>query len=193
MSGGNMPRFTRKVDFASLSLIDLIEARDLYHVQLANLPNVIGTAVGRYLIRGDDPRVKNPSAPPPKEREKGPRIIDNVTIMNWSWPAVLVFVDKWQETSAFQKNPQNYIPPRLYMPDGRAVPTCVVAAPSLPRYERSIEQPDFADGQIAAGNAILRDAQEEERIGTVSCLVTDGADVYALTSGHVIGNDKAEE
>jgi hypothetical protein len=181
------------VDFASLSLIDLIEARDLYHVQLANLPNVIGTAVGRYLIRGDDPRVKNPSAPPPKEREKGPRIIDNVTIMNWSWPAVLVFVDKWQETSAFQKNPQNYIPPRLYMPDGRAVPTCVVAAPSLPRYERSIEQPDFADGQIAAGNAILRDAQEEERIGTVSCLVTDGADVYALTSGHVIGNDKAEE
>src|ERR1017187_2696568 len=105
MSGGNMPRFTRKVDFASLSLIDLIEARDLYHVQLANLPNVIGTAVGRYLISCDDPRVKNPSAPPPKEREKGPRILHNVSIMKWSWPAVLVYVDKGHETSAFQKNP----------------------------------------------------------------------------------------
>jgi hypothetical protein len=186
-----MPRFTRKVDFASLGLIDLIQARDLYHVQLANLPNVIGTAVGRYLLRADDPRVKNASAPAPKG--KGPRYIDNVTIVNWSWPAVLVFVDKWQETSAFQKDPQNYIPPRLYMPDGRAVPTCVVAAPYLPRSERTIEQPGFSDGQITAGSAILRDAQQEERIGTVTCLVSDGADIYALTSGHVIGSDGEEE
>ena len=188
-----MPRFIRKVDFASLGLIDLLQARDAYHVQLANLPNVIGTAVGRYLIRGDDPRVENPAAPAPTDKEKGPRTIDNVTILNWSWPAVLVFVDKWQETGAFQKKPEAYIPPRLFMPDGRAVPTCVVAAPSLPRSERTIEQPKFSDAQIAVGNAILRDAQEQERIGTVGCLVSDGADVYALTSGHVIGGEEDEE
>ena len=186
-----MSRFSRNVDFASLGLLDLIEARDLYHVQLANLPNVIGTAVGRYLLRADDPRLRNPAAAPPAT--KGPRTIDFVAIAPWSWPAVLVFVDKWEQTSDFQKNPQDYIPPRLYLPDGRAVPTCVVAAPSLPRAERTVEQPGFADGRISPGNAILRDAQEQERIGTVSCLVTDGADVYALTSGHVIGGNDGEE
>ena len=38
-------------DFSSLSLKDLIEARDLYHFHLMNKANVIGTAVGLYLIR----------------------------------------------------------------------------------------------------------------------------------------------
>jgi hypothetical protein len=38
-------------DFASLSLKDLIEARDLYHFHLMNKANVVGTAVGLYLIR----------------------------------------------------------------------------------------------------------------------------------------------
>ncbi len=188
-----MLRFTRKVDFASLSLIDLLQVRDQYHLQLANLPNVIGTAVGRYLIRGDDPRVQDAAAPAPKENQKGPRTIDNVSIVNWSWPAVLVFVERWQETGAFQKKPEDYIPPRLFMPDGRVAPTCVVAAPTLSRAERSVEQPRFSSGQIGVGHAIMRDAQEQERIGTVGSLVSDGADIYALTSGHVIGNEEDEE
>ena len=163
-----MSRFNRKVDFSSLNVVDLLQARDLYHHQLASLPNVIGTAIGRYLIRADDPQVQNPSAPSPKIRRA--RTIDNVTITSSSWPAVLVFVEKWQDLGDFQKNPEGYIPPRLYLPDGRAVPTCVVATPLLPRSERTIEQPRFADGRISPGNAILRDAQEQERIGTVSCV-----------------------
>jgi hypothetical protein len=182
-----MSRFNREVDFASLGLLDLVQARDLYHAQLANLPNVIGTAIGRYLIRADDPRVDDPRAPAPKG--KLPRSIDNVKITNWSWPAVLVFVDRWQDTGDFRDNPQGYVPPRLYMPDGRAVPTCVVAAPPLSRAERTIEQPRFADDKMAPGTALLRDAQQEERIGTIACLVTDGTDIYALTSGHVIGDE----
>jgi hypothetical protein len=180
-------RFRNRLDFSALSLKELIEAREAYHVQLANLPNVIGTAVGRYLIRADDPRAEDPRASPPQN--KPPRTIDNVTIKSWSWPAVLVFVDTWQEIGEFHTNPEDYIPPRLSLPDGRSAPTCVVAAPSLPRYERTIEQPNFARDRIAVGNAILRDAQAQERIGTISCLATDGADVFALTSAHVVGNE----
>ena len=35
----------------SLSLADVLEARDAYHVHLLNLPHVVATAVGRYLKR----------------------------------------------------------------------------------------------------------------------------------------------
>lgn len=38
-------------DFFGLSLADLAYARGLFHVQLLDYPNVIGTALGRYLIR----------------------------------------------------------------------------------------------------------------------------------------------
>jgi len=187
-----MTRFTRGLDFGSLSLLDLVRARDIFHAQLANLPNVLGTAIGRYLIRCDDPRLKDPTAK--AAAHPGERHIDYVAIAKWSWPCVIVFVEKWQETGAFKDKPEAYIPPRLYLPgDNRPVPTCVVAAPSLPRSERTIEQPNFATGQIPAGTAIMRDSQEQERIGTVACLVSDGADIYALTSGHVIAGKEDEE
>lgn len=42
------------VDFSSLSLKDLIEAGDLYHFHLMSKANVVGTAVGLYLIRDDE-------------------------------------------------------------------------------------------------------------------------------------------
>jgi hypothetical protein len=42
-------------DFNMLSLRDLIDARDHYHMHLAHKKNVIATAVGRYLIRKTDP------------------------------------------------------------------------------------------------------------------------------------------
>ena len=38
-------------NFASLSLTDLLEAREVFHIHLMNKANVVGTAVGRYLIR----------------------------------------------------------------------------------------------------------------------------------------------
>ena len=41
-------------EFSSLSLKDLIEARDLYHFHLMSKANVVGTAVGLYLIRNEE-------------------------------------------------------------------------------------------------------------------------------------------
>src|SRR6185437_4637955 len=42
-------------EFNMLSLKDLIEARDHYHVHLMHKENVVATAVGRYRIRSTDP------------------------------------------------------------------------------------------------------------------------------------------
>jgi hypothetical protein len=41
-------------DFDTLSFMDLLEARDLYHVHLMNYPKVVATAIGRYRIRSED-------------------------------------------------------------------------------------------------------------------------------------------
>ena len=41
-------------DFSSLSVADLIEAREAHHIQLASLDNVVATAIGRYLIHERD-------------------------------------------------------------------------------------------------------------------------------------------
>ena len=47
------------VDFNTLSMQDLLRARDQFHPHLMHKANVIGTAVGRYRIRKGD---LNPSA-----------------------------------------------------------------------------------------------------------------------------------
>lgn len=41
-------------DFSALSIRDLVEARDLHHFHLMSKANVVGTAVGLYLIRKDE-------------------------------------------------------------------------------------------------------------------------------------------
>ena len=43
-------------NFSILSLKDLIEARDLYHFHLMSKANVVGTAIGLYLMR--DPKTE---------------------------------------------------------------------------------------------------------------------------------------
>ena len=39
------------IDFSTLSLLDLVRARDQFHPHLMHKANVVGTAIGRYLIR----------------------------------------------------------------------------------------------------------------------------------------------
>ena len=46
-------------DFNHLSLKDLLEARDLYHVHLLHKKNVVATAVGKYRIRKMEPYPEN--------------------------------------------------------------------------------------------------------------------------------------
>ena len=112
--------------FASLSLRDLLEARDLYHFHLTDMANVVGTAVGRYLMREEDL-----AAHRAKKRPGTPRTFDNAQVCDESWPCVLVLVNNWVPEQSFgtgsgQTHPRELVPNVLYLPDGRRVPVCIV-------------------------------------------------------------------
>src|SRR5689334_22369869 len=123
--------------FAGLSLADVLDARDAYHVHLVRQRHVVATAVGRYLVRvEEEPDADRPLSLadrlelPPGQRP--PRTLQNSTVRPWSWPCVLVFVDEWMDAQEIHEAPDQMVPRRLYLPDGRMVPTCVVYAPPMP-------------------------------------------------------------
>ena len=171
-----------------LTLRDLLEARDHYHVHLAHLPHVVGTAVGRYLIPEKDWYATHPPTTPrrrPKPRQ--PRTLFNTVVQEWSWPCVLVFLNRWEHRETFAKNPDRMVPRALYLPDGRVVPTCTVLVqeanePTMPNYQLS-----FANSFLGGGYLSFADVQGQLHLGSIGCLVTDGDLTYALTNRHVTG------
>src|SRR5216117_3660996 len=90
-----LDRFHRDFDPQRLALADLICARDAYQTHLANLPNVIGTALGRYRIRCKDPDHKRDGKEWTRFAAARPRTLSNSAVQPWSWPSVLVFVSEW--------------------------------------------------------------------------------------------------
>ena len=188
-----MTRFTRGVDFYALSVSDLADARDAYHVHLANLDNVVGTALGRYLIRRSDPDFTDPDAAGKRVGAKAattwsssPRTLANSGITRWSWPCVLVFVREWMTEQPAPDRADQVIPRRLYLPDGRQVPTCVVHTPLARDADRQ-SRTRFGSITPGPGQPLFTDQQGRQRMGTIGALVTDGARVFGLTSRHVLG------
>jgi hypothetical protein len=171
--------------FNHLNITDLLDAREQYHVFLSKHPNVVATAIGRYLIRVDGDRPHNGKAKPP--RTLGNSRVDPQK----SWPCVLVFVDRWQseEELVNTKSPGAVVPKTLYLPDGRAVPVCIVQA------RRDLEPVDtpitnqtrYPKSVIAGGYPLELRVQGRDRVATVGCLVTDGSRYYGLTNRHVCG------
>jgi hypothetical protein len=72
-------------NFASLSVRDLLDARDTYHYHLLSKPNVIGTAIGLYLIRKDEdwPQRKGEGKNPPNKKSY-PRTLANSEVRDSS-------------------------------------------------------------------------------------------------------------
>lgn len=176
--------------FNHLSIRDLLGAREQYHVFLTRHPNVVATAIGRYLVRKPGVVKKN-------ARRKPPRTLANSHVdKQRSWPCVLVFVDKWQSEAELieEKSAGAVIPRTLYLADGRAVPVCIVEAP------RNLEPKDatpapcirFPKSVIAGGFPLVVDVQGREHMATVGCLVTDGSKYYGLTNRHVTGEPGRE-
>ena len=98
--------------FNSLSLQDLLAARDQFHAHLMHKPNVVGTAVGRYLIRNSDP-VPVPGVP--TVRPPGPkteRTLENSAVRDYSWPCILVFVSRWVDDQAAVPAARTRLPSR---------------------------------------------------------------------------------
>ena len=181
--------FPPRRDYASLSIKDLLDARDAYHVHLSTLSNVVATAIGRYFIHEKDWYAHNP---PDRPRPRNvPRVTEARTLVNsvirpWSWPAVIVFVRQWEDR---KKLGSDMVPRTLYLADGRVVPTCVIeAAPdeSLPPPPMG---PFQASGLLGGGYACIRQHQGEQSAGTIACLVQKGGSYYALTNRHVAGGE----
>ena len=86
--------------FSALSLRDLLDARDNYHVHLMRHPHVVATAIGYYRIRQED------SWPTDKTKVRGdyPRTLANSEVRPYSWPCILVFVDEWVNSANFAKH-----------------------------------------------------------------------------------------
>lgn len=186
--------------FESLSVKDLLRARDLYHYHLLNKANVVGTAIGRYLIRKSDPWPKSVdgNAQPAKKgkraaKSREERRFDNSEVRNYSWPCVLVLVKDWVAESGFtggqgRLRPDQVVPKTLYLPDGLMVPVCVVkvtpgdadATPGMPQWH-------WPRSLIGGGFPLEVDVQGRKRVASIGCLVSDGHTTYALTNRHVCG------
>ncbi len=178
--------FPPKKDFTALSIKDLVEARDAYHVHLANLENVIATAIGRYRIRLDDPDAMD-AEKVRKDRKSPPRTLQNSVVKAWSWPCVLVFVREWSLPSGFTASPDQFVPNCLYMPDARVVPTCTILAEEATLAAPLLQNLTFPSELIGGGYPVLTEVQGNIHVGSIGCLVTDGDSTYALTNRHVTG------
>ena len=177
-------------DFSSISIKDLLDARDAYHVHLAQRENVIATAIGRFYIRRRDRDSTTPGKA--RKRDRSPeRTLDNSVVKPWSWPCVLVFVSKWLTREEMRKTPEQVIPSFLYLADGRVAPTCVILAQRLPT-RRALDRLAFPSRLIGGGYPILTDVQGQLHVGSLGCLVTDGDSTYALTNAHVSGEPGRE-
>jgi hypothetical protein len=180
-----------ETDFNLLSLDDLLAARDHFHLHLSHKPNVVATAIGRYRIRKSDPwpDKNNPKAIRYKSRDSftTPRTLENSEIRPYSWPAILVFVDKWAQVKDFINHPEDAIPPAVYMPNGQKVPICIIQVNKQETTPENNANYTFPANMMGGGYPVICDVQGREHFGSVGCLVTNGHKVFALTNRHVAG------
>jgi hypothetical protein len=181
-----MIAFPPKRDFFSLSLTDLIEAREAYHVHLDSMEHIVATAIGRFRIRKTDSDFKSPGKVEGYGKG-GPRTFANSEILDWSWPCVLVLSDHWFTPQEMCDHPYYAVPPYLFMPDGRVIPTCLIYLEPSPQQAPGIEQISFPSKTLGGGYTCFTESQQVQRAGTIGCLAKKEGALYALTCAHVAG------
>jgi hypothetical protein len=184
--------FKTSSTFVSLSLKDLLEARDQFHYHLMNKKNVIATAVGLYRIRKTDPRPNDRGTSTAEvHNPESRRTLFNSEIRDYSWPCVYVFVSSWEEEQKLAKtDPSDVVPKTLYLADGRSVPVCVIEALQQEMSKdleigRSLLAPR---NLLGPGSPIVNeDGQGMPRMATAGALVRDGERYYVITNRHAVG------
>ena len=180
----------QRTTFNNLSVKDLLEARDLFHVHLMNKENVVGTAIGRYRIRFEDLQSDKIVKRPPRYRHTHSRTLGNSKVVDESWPCILVFISQWKTEEELMKGDiSNLIPPNIYMPDGRIVPICIVEAPTQPIIDTEIDAGtlEFPENVMGGGYPLIIKSQGITRIASAGCLVTDGNKYFVISNKHVTG------
>lgn len=193
-----MRHTAEEFDFSSLSIKDLLEARDLYHFHLMNKANVVGTAIGLYLIRSkEDWPAAIGEGVRPKRRMTEARHFYDSQVRDYSWPCVIVLVREWVKEQDFGRKgapaPWESVPKYLHLPDGRRVPVCIVEAPPVPQSQIPASVPVGLPNTIFGGGLpVFIESQHETHRATLGCLVSDGHTLYGLTAGHACGDAGTE-
>ncbi len=170
--------------YDQLSIRDLLDARDQYHIHLMQHANVVATAIGRYRIRINDswPTAKGEG----KVHGTYARTLENSEVRSYSWPAILVFVQKWEDLKRLK--PSDVVPKTLYLSDGRKVPVCVIEAPKEQHNETRRQDTAYPVNNIGGGWPVIAESQGRRYEATIACLVSDGHTIYAMTNRHVSGD-----
>jgi hypothetical protein len=191
-SPGNLAQSPARFEYDALSILDLLAAREQYHVHLMHHPNVVATAIGYYRIRHGD----TPPGVTPVVKGTGPRTLTNSEVRSYSWPAILVFVEEWVSADEFAKDhrysPDEIVPSTLYLPDGRRVPVCTIEAPRDPVSPAAPPIAHLPLNNIGSGHPVFVEVQGRNHIATIACIVTDGHKTYGLTNRHVTGEANEE-
>ena len=108
----------RAVRVRSLLLRDVLDARDAYHVNLLNTPNVVATAVGS-LSEAPGRATGRPESVEGDWRSRracGRDGCSKVRRCIRGHGRVLVFVDHWVDDDEIDQNPDAMVPRRLHLP-----------------------------------------------------------------------------
>jgi hypothetical protein len=159
----------------------------------------VATAVGRYRIRRADLEVDPEwavrgrySGKRDPWRKSPERTLDNSVVIADSWPCLLVFVERWQDLDALEGDPERVVPRRLYLPDGRMIPVCIVKAPLDDEAAAPLHDLRPGGDLLGGGQAVFSRVQGADQVGSLACLVTDGSRLFALTNRHVAGEPGRE-
>ena len=120
--------------------------------------------------------------------------MENTVVQPWSWPCVLVFVKDWLKPADYHAAAAKgqVVPPFIYLPDGRVIPTCVVQASLWNGADTRLVGYQFSKQLMGGGYPVITKVQGKEHVGSVGCLVTDGVRHFALTNQHVAGEAGSE-